>query len=170
MKRISRSAIIAATLVLLGGTAVAQNKAAGQKQQPQQQSGLVDGTQPERILSIARGFGAAELSKDKQGDPKIDGRMGGTRYTVLFYGCKGGKGCRSIQFYAGFEVSNKPTLEALNAYNLKNRFSKVYADRDGDPAVEFDVNLEGGVSQKNLDDTFDWWKVIMANVRKAFVD
>ncbi|OYW60707.1 MAG: hypothetical protein B7Z10_00130 [Rhodobacterales bacterium 32-66-7] len=31
-----------------------------------------------------------------------------------------------------------------------------------------DVNLWGGVSLKNLDDTFDWWRVILDLVREEF--
>lgn len=131
---------------------------------------MIDGSRPERVLSVARSFGTAELGRDKQGDPKIDGRIEGARYTVLFYGCKDGKSCRSLQFYAAFEVVKKPTLDEVNAFNSTNRFGKVHVDKDGDPVVELDVNLDGGVSQKNLDDTFDWWKVVLRNVRKAFVD
>ena len=132
------------------------------------QDALVDATQPERILAVARGFGSAELEKDKSGDPRISGRIDGARYSVFFYGCKDGTNCRTIQFHNSFEVRKKPTLAAINAYNQKNRFGKVYTDKDGDPALEFDVNLDGGASPKLLDDTFDWWKVILANFRKSF--
>ena len=134
------------------------------------QEQLIDATQPERILTVARGFGSAELEKDKSGDPKISGRIDGSRYSVFFYGCKDGTNCKTIQFHNSFEVRKKPTLSAINTYNQKNRFGKVYADKDGDPALEFDVNLDGGASPKLLDDTFDWWKVILANYKKAFAN
>lgn len=131
-------------------------------------SGLIDASQPERILSVARGFGNAELEKDRQGDPRIRGRMEGKTYFVNFYGCRDGKNCRTIQFRAWFELKKKPTIEAANDYNMKYRFLKVYVDKDQDLAVEFDVNLDGGVTTRNLDDTFDWWKVTMKSVMRDF--
>ena len=45
---------------------------------------------------------------------------------------------------------------------------KVFLDDDNDVVVEFDMNLDGGVSQKNLDDTFDWWKLTLKNVARDF--
>lgn len=132
------------------------------------QAGLIDAGRPERIVEIARGFGTAELEKDKTGDPKISGRMDGTRYVIFFYGCKGGKSCKSIQFFASFESKKQLGLLDLNEFNRSNRFTKVYLDKDNDPALELDMNLDGGVSKKNIDDTFDWWKTVLLNFVKTF--
>jgi hypothetical protein len=33
-----------------------------------------------------------------------------------------------------------------------------------------DVNLFGGVTRRNLDDTFDWWRVVLDEVRADLVD
>ena len=43
---------------------------------------LIDATKPERLHEIARGFGSAELDKDSQGDPRITGRIEGTKYGI----------------------------------------------------------------------------------------
>jgi len=32
-----------------------------------------------------------------------------------------------------------------------------------------DVNLFGGVTRKNLDDTFDWWRVVLNGVKTDLV-
>ena len=37
------------------------------------------------------------------------------------------------------------------------RFAKAYLDDQNDPVIEMDVNLQGGVSRKNLEETFDLW-------------
>src|SRR5262249_26440469 len=102
---------------------------------------LIDATDPSKILAIAKGFGLADLGKDKQGDTRISGRMDGVRYGILFYGCQRAINCKSIQFYAGFEMREKPSAEKMNEFNRKYRFVRTYLDDDGDPAIELDVNL-----------------------------
>ncbi|MDX5403520.1 MAG: YbjN domain-containing protein [Rhodobacterales bacterium] len=54
---------------------------------------LLDGSDPDAILSIAQGYGSAMLDVDSVGDPMIEGRIGGQAYTVFFYGCENGAGC-----------------------------------------------------------------------------
>jgi hypothetical protein len=134
------------------------------------QQGLIDATRPERILSVAKGFGGAELSKDTKGDPVIKGRIESVQYYIYFYGCKDGKNCRSVLLKASNSVTNKPALVAMNEFNQKSRFAKAYLDADADPVVELDINLDGGVSSKNLDDTFDWWKNALKQYRETFLN
>ncbi len=151
-----RLALIAAlALVALAATARAE-------------TALVTAAEPEKVLEIARGFGSAELSIDGVGDPQINGRIEGKRYSVLFYGCEDGRDCQSIQFWTYLTVDDPDLPKAAEAWNREHRFAKVYVDRDGDLSVEMDVNLFGGVSPKNLDDTFDWWRVVMDAVRETF--
>lgn len=127
---------------------------------------LIDGTNPSAVHEVARGFGSAELTTDGDGDPKITGRMEGIRYSVYFYGCRENKNCRTIQFSASWSAPGKFTLEQINDYNRQKRFGKVYLDKEGDPVIQFDVNLQKGVSQGNLEETFDWWKTIVAEFAK----
>ena len=129
---------------------------------------LLDGSDPEAILSIAQGYGSAMLDVDGVGDPKISGRIGGQAYTVFFYGCDGGQNCSSLQFTTWF-VGVRPAAEEVSAWNDENRFGTMYLDGDGDLAVDLDVNLFGGVTRKNLDDTFDWWRVVLDEVRSEMV-
>jgi hypothetical protein len=129
---------------------------------------LLDGSDPEAILSIAQGYGSAMLDVDGVGDPKISGRIDGQAYTVFFYGCEGGQNCSSLQFTTWF-VGVRPAAEEVSAWNDENRFGTMYLDGDGDLAVDLDVNLFGGVTRKNLDDTFDWWRVVLDEVRSDMV-
>ncbi len=124
---------------------------------------VIDAHDPAVILDIAKGYGSAEMGKDSGGDPMITGRLDGNKYGVLFYGCKSGKNCNDIQFYAAWGGA-KTTMDALNSWNRDNRFAKAYLDKDGDPALEMDVNLDHGVTRANLDDTFNWWSMAL----KAF--
>ena len=46
------------------------------------------------------------------------------------------------------------------------KFGKAYLDQDGDPRLEMTVNLDYGVTQRNLDDTFDWWTKALARFKR----
>src|SRR5690606_2985734 len=110
--------------------------------------------------NIARGYGAATLEASGDGDPRIRGKIEGVSYQVFFMNCTDNKNCEDINFYAVFP-GNKQTLEAVNAWNRDKRFSKSYLDTDLDPVIEFDVNLEYGVSQRNLDAAFELWSLVL---------
>jgi hypothetical protein len=129
---------------------------------------LLDGSDPQAILTIAEGYGSAMLAVDSVGDPMIEGRIGGQAYTVFFYGCTEGKNCGSIQFTTYF-AGVRPGADVVSDWNDANRFGTLYLDRDGDLAMDMDVNLFGGVTRRNLDDTFDWWRVALDEVRSDLV-
>lgn len=61
--------------------------------------------------------------------------------THLFTAEDGG----SIQFHASFSDGNA-TLKKVNEWNRNKRFSRTYLDEDGDPHLELDLDLEGGVT------------------------
>lgn len=126
---------------------------------------LVDATMPEKIVEIAKGFGAAELGQDTEGDPFITGRMDGNKYQITFYGCSEGKRCQDIQFVSGW-TGAKVTLEQLNAWNSSKRYGKTYLDQTGDPMLGMSVNLDHGVTKDNLDDTFAYWNRVVKQYLK----
>lgn len=121
----------------------------------------VDATEPNKILEIAKGFGSAELSNDKHGDPLIQGRMEEYKYQIIFYDCENGKNCTTIAFDAAWEISSEVDLEKVNDWNQNKRFGRAFLDVDGDPALDWDVNLKHGVEKANLEDTFKIWKDLM---------
>jgi len=125
-----------------------------------QAQSMIDGSQVDEILNIARGYGSATLEAQSNGDPKISGKMEGVTYQVFFMNCTDNANCEDLNFYAGF-LDNKQTLEAINAWNRDKRFGKAYLDSDLDAVIEFDINLEHGVSQKNLDSAFELWSLVL---------
>ena len=143
-----RTILAAATLVLGGAAgAVAQE--------------LVDGTNVDEVANIARGFGSVTLDKASNGDPMIEGKIEGVSYYLFFRNCADDNTqCEDLNFYAGF-LDNKQTMEAINAWNRDKRFGKAYLDSDLDAVIEYDVNLEHGVSRENLDSTFQVWSLIL---------
>jgi hypothetical protein len=99
-------------------------------------------------------------SAQSNGDPKITGKIEGVSYQVFFMNCTDNANCEDLNFYAGF-LDNKQTLEVINAWNRDKRFGKAYLDSDLDAVIEFDVNLENGVTRENLDAAFSLWSLIL---------
>ena len=123
---------------------------------------IVDGSKVDDIVSIARSYGAAELEKRDNGDPRIAGQIDGLTYQVFFMNCTADKGCEDINFYAGF-TDTKPTMDALNDWNRNKRFGNAYLDSDLDAVIEYDVNLEYGVTRENLEAAFGLWSRLLGD-------
>ena len=121
---------------------------------------LVDGSNVETILEIAKAHGEATLESQSDGDPRISGRINGLGYQLFFMNCTGGKDCEDLNFYAGF-AELKPTVDAINDWNRNKRFGNAYLDSDLDAVIEFDVNLEFGVTRDNLDAAFGLWELLL---------
>jgi hypothetical protein len=126
---------------------------------------IISAENPDAILNIAKGYGSATLEKDSSNDPFITGRIDGTRYGIFFYGCSDGKECDDILFAAAWG-GVKVSMDDINAWNRDKKFGKAFLDKDGDPRLEMPVNLDYGVTQRNLDDTFYWWAKALAVFKK----
>ncbi len=55
----------------------------------------------------------------------------------------------NLQLYAGF-IHPGISLEQINAWNLTHRFSRAYLDKDLDPVLESDLELQGGSTVGSL--------------------
>lgn len=60
----------------------------------------------------------------------------------------------SLQYYAAASKVGTPEqmLQAVNQWNVEKRFSRSYVDRDGDPVLELDLDMNGGVTYQRLED------------------
>jgi hypothetical protein len=142
-------AILAAAVLVLGGAASVSAQE------------LIDGTNVDEVANVARGFGSVTMDKADNGDPLINGKIEGVSYYLFFRNCADDNtNCEDLNFYAVFP-GNKPTMESTNAWNRDKRFGKAYLDSDLDAVIEYDVNLEYGVSPKNLDSSFQIWTLIL---------
>jgi Putative bacterial sensory transduction regulator len=127
---------------------------------------LVTAKNVDEIVNLARGYGAATLTKDDSGDPLIKNRTDGIAWSVYFYGCDKGADCSSIQFSAGFTMKNKPTVAKINEWNMQKRWAKARVDNEGDPIITHDVNLQHGVTRANLDTSMGNWTEMVADFTK----
>lgn len=144
---ISRTVLVGVMLALGSGAATAQS--------------MVDGTSIDEIANIARGYGSVSVETASSGNPMISGKIDGVSYYVFFRNCsEAHTDCEDLNFYAGF-LDNKQSLDAINAWNRDKRFGRAYLDRDLDAVIEYDVNLEYGISRQNLDSSFGVWSLLL---------
>lgn len=116
---------------------------------------------PEAVLSIAQQFGNAYLDgTDSDGRPVLGGNLGGLNYGVLFYGCEGRVGCDSLQYYASFDPPEDP-LAFVNQWNYDKRFASAYLRDDGAVVLTFNLNIDFGVTEANVQDNFDIWSILL---------
>ncbi len=153
----------ASTIALMALAAAA----AGSFPAPGKAGGTVKAVHPQSILSAAGRLGEAELVRDGFDDPMIRGRIGSKKYFVYFYGCTEGRDCTNLTFSARWK-SDQFTDESMGDWNREKRFGKAYLDADGNPTVELSVNLFGGVSRENLEDTADWWRLVVTEFAEFF--
>ena len=125
-------------------------------------------TGPEVSAWLQKGGYKAELTKDDQGDPLINSAAEGQTFKIYFYDCKDER-CKALQFSAGFDLKTPLALEKANEWNRKNRYLKVYLDDDGDPYVQYDVNVNAGRTISGLDDDFGVWTGMIGDFTK-FID
>jgi hypothetical protein len=62
---------------------------------------------------------------------------------------------KNIQFYASFK--KRVPLTRINEWNAGKRYTRAYLDKDGDPVLEADLDLEGGVSPRALLEFIKMW-------------
>lgn len=82
-------------------------------------------------------------------------------YRVVFY-----NRFDTIQIYAGFSGYEQLKPQAVNRWNREKRFSKAYMDASGDPCLECDLLLRGGVTTENIKQFLNTFKLSL----KAFSD
>jgi hypothetical protein len=123
---------------------------------------MLDATDPQAIAAAVQEAGfRAVLTTDGLGDPMIESAAHGHNFVVQFFGCDSGIACKYLVFRTAFAGGS--TLEAMNAWNADQLVGTAFLDAEGDPALDFFVSLDGGVSRANLLDVIDWWQIAMGD-------
>ena len=132
------------------------------------QAQMVTASKPETVIKALQAEGyAAKLEKDGEGDPMIVSSADGVPFRVHFYGCTGGKDCATVQFSAGYDREGETPLTLINDWNRDKRFGRAFLDKEGDPYLQMDVDLDGGgVSNALFVDNFEFWVTIKQGFEK----
>jgi hypothetical protein len=107
-----------------------------------------------------------EMKKDSGGDPLILIDSQGYKMMVLFFGCKNNVDCKSVSFYSAFTAPKKLDAAPIMLWNQKHRFGRAFLDSEGDPSLQFDVDLDdGGMSTALFIDNLEWFTVAFDNLK-----
>jgi hypothetical protein len=133
------------------------------------QAELVRAQDPASVVAAMKAGGfTATLGTDSVGDPMISSSTGGTNFQVYFYNCTDNRDCATVQFHAGFDFDDPPSLATINDFNRDQRFAGAYLDKESDPVVEMDVDLDdGGMSQALFIDNLQFWQSVLGKFEKA---
>jgi hypothetical protein len=120
---------------------------------------IVSAENPKEIASIIQRLGfQAKLETDNLGDPVIRSSSTGVDFSIYFYDCTNNKRCKSLHLTAGYDLPEGATLEAMQQWNADKRFVSAYLDDESDPFLQMDINTEGGITEENLERSFELWQ------------
>ena len=119
---------------------------------------VITGTTFKAIMA-AQGYNATQLDED--GD--LLGRIEGVPFYIIISQDK-----HSMVFRYSASGSNA-TVAKCNQWNLSKKYSRAYMDKDGDPVLELDLDLEGGVTVARIKDYILTCKVSMIVFRQEVV-
>lgn len=128
---------------------------------------LIDGTDVELIAAVLRENGyRAEIDQQDDGDPEINSGSQGVKWRLLFYACKENSDCSAVQFNAGLDLIDGVAESAAHTWNGKKRYGTSIIDDEGDPWLDFDINLKGGVTKENFEHSLALWEGVLADYLK----
>ena len=97
----------------------------------------------------------------------ITSGVNGTTFQVFFYNCTNNRECATVQFHSGYDLNRTISLEAINEWNRSQRFGRAYLDRENDPILEMDVDLDdGGISPLLFIDNIEFWASVLTNFER----
>jgi hypothetical protein len=132
------------------------------------QAQMVRAQDPDSLIrALQQGGYAAKLGTDKVGDPMITSGVSGTNFQIFFYNCTDHKACATVQFHSGYDLATPVSLERVNEWNQSQRFGRAYLDKEDDPILEMDVDLDdGGVAPLLFIDNIEFWASVLGNFEK----
>jgi hypothetical protein len=123
---------------------------------------MIDPLTPERIVLILKAEGySAQLETVSEDNPRpsIKSKIQGVEYHLNFRVCDDkGRDCEVLVLTSGFAFEDDGAVSAdqINKWNI-SRFGKAALDEDGDPWIDFEINVVGGLSKRNFLDTVTWY-------------
>jgi hypothetical protein len=109
---------------------------------------VITGLTADQIGNLFKAMGIEfKASKDDEGDDLFILTLSDIQAQLYTYDKdEKTKAYRSIQFHAVFDAGDKKYLDTVNAWNTGRRFSRAYVGSTGNPHLEADLDLAGGVT------------------------
>ena len=129
---------------------------------------MVRAQDPQSLVRAMQDAGfTAKLSTDKEGDPMITSAYSGTSFWLYFYNCTNHRECATIQFHSGYDLDKPTTLETINNWNRDMRFARAHLDKENDPMLKMDLDLDdGGLSPALFIDNLEFWTSLLSDFER----
>jgi hypothetical protein len=129
---------------------------------------MVRAQDPQSLVRALQEAGyAAKLGTDRVGDPMITSGVSGSSFQIFFYNCTEHRDCATVQFHSGYDLRTPVDLPKLNEWNRTKRFARAYLDKENDPILEMDVDLDdGGLSAALFIDNIEFWASILGDFER----
>jgi hypothetical protein len=113
-----------------------------------------------RVVELLKDAGFTDAATDEDDDVIVS--MQG--YRVLFFvGTYEGKNIGARFALAG----TKATADTVNIFDREKRYGRVFLDDEGDPVLESDLDLEGGVTEARVRDFLRTYNELMVHFLRA---
>ncbi|HYW15664.1 MAG TPA: YbjN domain-containing protein [Allosphingosinicella sp.] len=124
---------------------------------------MVKAQDPGTVVKALQEAGySAKLGKDKLGDPMITSGASGTPFQIYFYNCTDNRNCATVQFNSGYDLKEPVSLERINEWNRNQRFGRAFLDKENDPILQMDLDLDdGGISRLLFVDNIEFWTSVL---------
>lgn len=129
---------------------------------------MVRAQDPQSLVQALQGAGyAADLGTDRIGDPMITSGVSGTTFQIFFYNCTDHRNCATVQFHSGYKAKTPVDLTKLNEWNRTKRFGRAFLDKENDPILEMDLDLDdGGLSRALFIDNIEFWASVLGDFER----
>lgn len=129
------------------------------------QAQSLQASDPAGIAAVVQDMGyRASTEVDGKGDPIIRSSAAGVNFSIRFFGCTDNRDCQSIQLSTGFNLSNPTTAAAMNEWNREWRYGSAWIDDEGDPYLQYDINMGGGgLSADHFKNVLVLWESLLGD-------
>lgn len=149
--------LAAGSLALLGACSVQVGNKAGAGADTQ----MVSAKDPQTLVAALQAKGYQAELTSASGEPAIKSGAGGAKFTIFFDNCTDGKDCTTVTFFTGF-TDLEGTIDEMNEWNRTSRFARAYVDKEGDPVLRMDVDLDhAGIPIANFNEYLDVWSSLV---------
>ena len=118
---------------------------------------MVSAKDPATLVSALQAKGFQAQLTTAAGEPAIKSGTGGVNFSIFFEDCTAGKDCTTVTFFTGF-TDLEADVARVNEWNQTSRFAHAYIDKEGDPVLRMDVDLDhAGIPIENFNEYLDIW-------------
>lgn len=162
------SGIAFSCLISIGTLSTSANAQGAPTSAERVRGGILDASDATRLSRFMTSLGyQADMATGPDGAPIINGRISSSDYSIQFYECENGEFCNSIQFLSDTPIPPAMTLEKVNNFNARWRYIRASINSNV-VRLQMDVNLDGGVTAGNIEDTLDIWRRLLETFETEF--